>query len=152
MTPNPLPRLICVSLLAVFVSGCGELPRNKPLVPPMIEPCPETPNCVSSISNSTVQGIEPFSYEGYDTGIAWKAMLSAIKMEKRVIIIKDTGSYLHAECRTLLGFVDDVEFMAETRKSLLHVRSASRVGLWDLGVNGRRVDRIRDRFTEILKE
>ena len=79
-------------------------------------------------------------------------MLVALKMEKRVRIIKDTGSYLHAECRTLLGFVDDVEFMAEPQANLLHVRSASRLGLSDFGVNGRRVDRIRDRFREILKE
>lgn len=79
-------------------------------------------------------------------------MLRALNMEKRVRIIKDTGLYLHAECRTLLGFVDDVEFMAEPRANLLHVRSASRLGLSDLGVNGRRVDRIRDRFREILNE
>ena len=78
-------------------------------------------------------------------------MVLALKMEKRVRIIKDTGSYLYAECRTLLGFVDDVEFMAEPHKSLLHIRSTSRVGYWDLGVNGRRVDRIRDRFRENLK-
>ncbi len=78
-------------------------------------------------------------------------MLLALKMEKRVRIIKDTGSYLYAECRTFIGFVDDLEFMAEPQSNLLHVRSASRVGYWDLGVNGRRVDRIRDRFKENLK-
>ena len=79
-------------------------------------------------------------------------MRKALEQEKRVRIIKDTGSYLHAECRTLIGFVDDVEFMSEPDNSLIHVKSASRLGLSDLGVNGRRVKRIRERFVGALGE
>ncbi len=142
-----IPTSVLVAV-AVLVSGCAGAPLNKPQI---TEPCPETPNCVSSIDSDDTHGIEPFAFKGQDAEAAWKAMLLALNMEKRVSIIKDTGSYLYAESRTFLGFVDDVEFMAEPQANLLHVRSASRVGYWDLGVNGRRVDRIRDRYTEILK-
>jgi uncharacterized protein (DUF1499 family) len=147
-----LPGLIKAFLPVVVMalaSGCAGQPLNKP---PVIEPCPKSPNCVSSISNSTVQGVEPFTYVEQDAKTAWKAVRAALEMEKRVKIIRETGSYLYAECRTLLGFVDDLEFMAEPENSLIHVRSASRTGYWDLGVNSRRINRIRDRFTMILKE
>ena len=147
MNLNRMPILILV-VLTVLASGCSGLPLNKP---PVITPCPRTPNCVSSITNGTTEGIKPFTHEGYTTEVAWEAMLRALKMERRVRVIKDTDSYLHAECRTFLGFVDDVEFMVAPQ-SLIHVKSASRLGKSDLGVNGRRVSRIRHRFEEILKE
>jgi len=139
---------ISVYLLFVFaalVSGCGVHDNQST----KIGPCPSTPNCVTSIGNATDAGIEPLVYEGHDAqakDVAWKVLLDALGKEKRVRIINDTGVYLHAECRTFLGFVDDLEFMAEPADGLIHVRSASRVGVWDFGVNGRRVERIRERF------
>jgi len=42
-----------------------------------------------------------------------------------------------------LGFVDDLEFLSEPSKGVIQVRSASRMGHSDLGVNRSRVERIR---------
>ena len=55
--------------------------------------------------------------------------------------------YVHAEFTTLLfRFVDDVEFLLDGGSKTIDVRSASRVGYYDLGVNRRRVEAIRARF------
>ena len=52
--------------------------------------------------------------------------------------------YLHAEFKSaLLGFVDDVQFMADPAAGVIHMRSASRVGYSDLGANRKRVENIR---------
>jgi uncharacterized protein (DUF1499 family) len=62
----------------------------------------------------------------------------------RTRIVADTGSYLHAECRSaLFGFVDDLELQLRPDRSLIAVRSASRVGYSDLGANRRRVEELR---------
>ena len=61
----------------------------------------------------------------------------------RTEVIEATDEYLHAVCRTLLGFRDDLEFRFSPAERVVHVQSASRVGLFDFGVNRRRVERVR---------
>ena len=62
-------------------------------------------------------------------------------------IVSETQDYLHAEFRSkIMGFVDDVEFWLPADQPVIHVRSASRVGYSDMGVNRRRVERIRRLF------
>lgn len=65
----------------------------------------------------------------------------------RVQIRSDRAGYLHAEFRSLiLRFVDDVEFLIDVKAGVIHVRSASRLGYSDLGVNRSRVETIRTAF------
>jgi len=66
---------------------------------------------------------------------------------KRTTIVAEKEDYLHAEAKSLIfRFVDDVEFYFPATEKLIHVRSASRVGHSDLGVNRKRVEEIRSRF------
>lgn len=66
----------------------------------------------------------------------------------RTRVVTDESGYLHAECTSLVfRFVDDVEFWFDQRESLVHVRSASRIGHSDLGVNRRRIEHIRNQFS-----
>ena len=58
---------------------------------------------------------------------------------------------VRAEFRTRLGFVDDVEFRIDEAARGIHVRSASRKGYWDLGVNRRRVEAIREAFGNVME-
>ena len=46
------------------------------------------------------------------------------------------------------GFVDNVEFDFNDRKKIVHVKSAFRVGIYDLGANRRRIEKIRKLFEE----
>ena len=53
-------------------------------------------------------------------------------------------TYLHAEFTSrFMHYVDDVEFLYDQAAGLVHVRSASRVGYSDLGVNRKRIESIR---------
>lgn len=62
-------------------------------------------------------------------------------------IIQQDASYLYAQCRTVwLGFVDDLELWDNTDQQRLEVRSASRLGRKDFGVNRARVESLRTRL------
>ncbi|MEN6507422.1 MAG: DUF1499 domain-containing protein, partial [Smithella sp.] len=68
---------------------------------------------------------------------------------KRIKIVAEKEDYLHAEAKSLIfRFVDDVEFYFPANEKIIHVRSASRVGYSDMGVNRKRVEEIRKRFVE----
>ena len=120
--------------------SCGRLP-----------PCPDKPNCVSSQSADRTHAIEPLQYEGTKEK-AWRALVEAVASSKRARIVTDDGDHLHAEFTSaVFRFVDDVDFLCDRERKVIHVRSASRVGWSDLGVNRRRVEDLRIRFQQILK-
>ncbi len=63
---------------------------------------------------------------------------------ERARIVREQPGYLQAEFTSrMLGFVDDVEFVLEPTARVIHVRSASRLGYRDFGVNRERVEAIR---------
>ena len=75
------------------------------------------------------------------------ARLKAVLEEwPRTEIVTATEDYLHAVCRTPRGFADDVEFRLHPEEGVIHVRSASRVGIGDFGVNRKRVEALRERL------
>ena len=51
----------------------------------------------------------------------------------------------------MLGFVDDVDFVLYAKARVIHLRSASRVGHYDFGVNRKRVEAIRAAFEAAAK-
>jgi uncharacterized protein (DUF1499 family) len=62
-------------------------------------------------------------------------------------IIEENNSYLYAEFKSkLMGYVDDVEFYLDSNTNSVQVRSASRLGKSDLGVNRKRVEEIRSKL------
>ena len=65
----------------------------------------------------------------------------------RSTVVKVQENYVRVECASwLFRFVDDMEFYFDNDRKTIHLRSASRIGYSDLGVNRRRIERIRDRF------
>jgi uncharacterized protein (DUF1499 family) len=59
-------------------------------------------------------------------------------------VVTQRDDYLYVRFSTrLLGFVDDAEFWADPAHRAIQVRSASRLGASDLGVNRARIERIR---------
>ena len=62
----------------------------------------------------------------------------------RSTICRISDDYLHVEFRSLVfGFVDDAEFVVDANDDTIHLRSASRFGYSDFGVNRKRIERIR---------
>jgi uncharacterized protein (DUF1499 family) len=63
----------------------------------------------------------------------------------RLVTLLD--NYIHCEFTSaLFRFVDDVEFHFDDTTKTIHLRSASRTGYSDLGLNRRRIEHIREKF------
>jgi uncharacterized protein (DUF1499 family) len=107
-----------------------------------------TPNCVSSQADAAdaEHFIAPIAFKG-DTAAAMAAVRKAVDGMDGATLIRQDGGYLYAEFRTrVMRFVDDVEFLHEEKAGLIHVRSASRLGRRDFGVNRARVEALRARI------
>lgn len=116
----------------------------------MLDPCPRSPNCVSSLSEDTAHRVEPLASRG-DAGEAMAALRGVVEAMPRSRIVTATDTFLRAEFRSMIfRFVDDVEFELDAQAGVVHVRSASRIGHSDLGVNRRRVERIREAFARAI--
>ena len=131
-------------LLAMTASrrGAGEVPP-----PPRLAPCPSSPNCVSSQATDDAHRVEPVPFAG-DAARAVARMRGIVEREARARVVRGDETSFRAEFRSaLFRFVDDVDVVADPARSLLEIRSASRVGYSDLGVNRRRVERLRTAFS-----
>ena len=127
------------------------VPDNLGLKNQLFSPCPETPNCVSSQENNSQHRIQPLTFEG-SLELAKERLHQVINSMRGTRIITQDVVYWHVEFTPqLIQFIDNVEFYFDESPSLIHVRSASRQGYWDLGVNRRRVETIRSRFEELTK-
>jgi uncharacterized protein (DUF1499 family) len=130
---------------AVKVSGYAGLHDGK------LSECPDSPNCVSSQTAKKDHAVDPLSYSG-SYSEAKQTLLSIISSLPRTKIIADNDRYVHVTFTSrLMRFVDDVEFLFDETNKQIHVRSASRVGYSDMGVNRKRVEDLRKRFNERLK-
>jgi uncharacterized protein (DUF1499 family) len=140
---------ILLVTLASFINGCSETRSNKnAVVNDVLTGCPDRPNCVSSQSPDARHAIEPFRLKG-DPTTGWNAITGIIENLPRTTIVNATEHYLHAECKSrLFGFIDDLELKLDSETGILYIRSASRTGYYDFGVNRRRVSGMR----QILKD
>jgi uncharacterized protein (DUF1499 family) len=108
-----------------------------------LAPCPSSPNCVVSQGGDEEHSIEPIAYLG-DRTTAKETLLKVLSVVPRTEVIEDTGNYIHTESTSrIFKFVDDAEFYFPEGENTIQVRSASRVGESDLGVNRRRIEQIR---------
>ena len=110
-----------------------------------LKPCPSSPNCVcsdgaSAGEDSFISGLEiPAEM---DPAAAFEA-LAGLVAEQANIVTREPD-YLHAVYKTrLLRFRDDFEARLDEAAGVIQVRSASRLGYSDMGVNRRRVEGLR---------
>ena len=149
-------------LLAVVVAGLAlhvamatgdtvfswKRPDNLGVKAGRLAPPKSTPNCVSSQADAAdaEHYIAPIPFKG-DAAAAMAAVRKAVEGMRDSTIVRVEGNYLHAEYRTkTMRFVDDVEFLYDDKAGLIHVRSASRLGRRDFGVNRARVEALRARI------
>ena len=114
-----------------------------------LAPCPSSPNCVNSQAQDAQHAIEPLGYKSTSKE-AMANLKKVIESMESVKIITETDNYLYAEFQSkLMGFVDDVEFLVDESNNVIHVRSASRLGQSDLGVNRKRIETIRAKLNAL---
>ena len=143
--------LIIGSIAAFFplrwlVERASPMPDNLGVENGRLQPCPDSPNCVSSQATDEQHGMEPIAYAG-DTATAQEKILAILEADDSYTLISQTPTYIHAEARSnLWRFIDDVEFFFDEADSLIQFRSASRLGYGDGGVNRTRMEAIRSAF------
>jgi uncharacterized protein (DUF1499 family) len=136
--PNPVP--------AAIFSFPHSRPQNLGLRDGQFVKCPTTPNCVSSFSTDETHKIASIKFTTSPEQ-AFTNLKKTIESLPRTQIITESDNYLYAEFTSkLMGFVDDVEFYLDKAANVIQVRSASRLGESDLGVNRQRIEQIRSQL------
>lgn len=150
-------KRILISLAFVIVLIVGALPMmslfsrkpaNLGVTDGRLSDCPSSPNCVSTQAGDADHRMEPIPFTG-SSDEAMQRIKDLVAEMPRTKIVTVEDNYLHAEFGSaFFRFVDDVEFLIDPEEQLIHFRSASRVGYSDLGVNRRRMEHIRQAFSE----
>ena len=105
--------------------------------------CPDRPKCISSDARDRRRWVAPLSIAG-EVGTAWRTTREVVTGLPRTRVVAESDDYLHVEIRSLVfRFIDDLELHLRPQKRLVALRSSSRIGYSDLGVNRRRIERLR---------
>ena len=123
------------------MSDAQSLPDNP------LPSCPDTPNCERT---ARAYDVPPETLY-----VAVQRALESLGPATLRLSDDPEGRRAEAVYRVALIFKDDVDVAVETRDdggSVLYVRSASRVGHNDLGVNRRRVQRLLEAVASALQE
>ena len=114
----------------------------------LLAACTDRNNCVSSDATEAKHAIAPFRLKAPPAD-AWSELKRVIEATPDTRIVQATPDYLNAEFTTgRLRFTDDVEFLLRPQQNEIAVRSASRFGYYDFGVNRERVEALRARLRE----
>lgn len=139
---GPLLLLPGIAMAALFGNlFAGSTPPGLGAVDGRLAECPARPNCVSSQARDDAHRISPLEFVG-EGSQAMARLARVIAADPGARIVEQRPDYIHATFQTpVMGFVDDVEFLLQVRT--IDVRSASRLGYSDLGVNRNRIEALR---------
>lgn len=150
-------------VLAAMAAGCSSVVQPQyGISGGVLYPCPESRACVSSQATDDKRKVEPLTYTS-DRREARADLISAVNSFAGVRIVSSHRNYLRAEFPSKAlknqdgnefyfaarAGVDDVELYFPPNERVIHVRSASRLGLLDLGENRERVEALRQTFTQL---
>ena len=142
-------KAVLIIVLAVAVnSHAGVQVENDMNCHDQLAECPDRPNCVSSDAKDPRHAVAPMILVG-DTATGWAAIQTLVSRLPGSTVVKATDRYLHVTFKSrLFRFVDDLELKLDPQSGAIAIRSASRTGHFDLGVNRRRVESLRKQLAE----
>jgi uncharacterized protein (DUF1499 family) len=145
-----LTIVLGVCLILVVLSLLSRKPPDTGILGGRLRPCPPRPNCVCSEYEGLTSFIESFRFSGPPEE-AWQRLRSVLEAHGGKIE-EEKADYLRATFTTrVFRFVDDLELRLDERNRRIHVRSASRVGSSDMGLNRSRVENLRAAFADSEK-
>ena len=113
-----------------------------------LAPCPWPHTCVCSRDDAAFyHRIEPLPVHG-DPVASFRSLKNLVRSTARTVIVTETDDYIHAECRSRRGYIDDLECRLCREENVIHVRSAARTwhAVFDFGVNRARIEALRRQF------
>ena len=149
-----MKKALLIGLLLLVLSGISLLAHRRVIMTEptdlgerqgRLAPCPSSPNCVSSFAEDDGHRVEPLQLSG-DPAAALAGLREILESMPRTRVVDATDRYLRAEHTSALwGYVDDLELLVDPVAGKIHIRSASRTGTSDLGVNRQRVEALIER-------
>lgn len=139
-------------VMAVIVVGLGfyktlTTPTDLYVVSQQFAGCPARPSCVSSVAEDPEHSVAALAYAG-DASTAY-SMLREVVERMGGKIAHESPGYLHAVFTTpKMRYRDDLELLV-LPEGKIEVRSISRFGYRDFGVNRARVDALRQAFEAV---
>jgi uncharacterized protein (DUF1499 family) len=136
-------------LLIMILWGCsgGPTERQNSNSSGFLD-CPDTPNCVSSLAKNPKYRVEPFKLKK-DPKTSWDIVKKTVEQLPRTKVVSADNSDIHAECKSMIfRFVDDLTLHLTPSNGIINIRSASRIGYSDLGVNRRHVENLRKKLQQ----
>ena len=151
--------LIAVGLVAlVVIAGqAGLLGGQRPelgVLDGRLQPPSPTPNSVSSQAHlhpghpqAAYAAVEPLPLKAAGAAASLRALADVLQAMPGVTLVEQKDNYLRAQAQTRwLKFIDDLEFWIDPQQARIEVRSASRLGRKDFGVNRARLEAIRNAY------
>jgi uncharacterized protein (DUF1499 family) len=134
--------LTAAVLVRFAMLGYGSQSGQAPgLISGALAPCPDKPNCVcSEFGEAAAHYIAPLDHAGATPEQAWGDILKVIEELGGDVVVADDEYIAATFSSSLFGFIDDVECRLEPSQKRIQIRSASRVGHSDLGVNRKRME------------
>ncbi|MDX2505111.1 MAG: DUF1499 domain-containing protein [Gammaproteobacteria bacterium] len=147
--------IVTLLLLLRFVIA-GQLSKKEQapgVINGQLLPCPDKPNCINTeYPESTAHYMPPLDYPAAKTDLLMSLAKNTI-LEMGGKIINEDNNYLSATFTSrVFRFVDDFEIKINSSTQKLHIRSASRVGHSDFGINKKRVKNFSHLFKAKIDE
>ncbi|MEO6353789.1 MAG: DUF1499 domain-containing protein [Burkholderiaceae bacterium] len=146
---------VVIPLLVVAVGQAGLLGGKQPtdlglhngqLKPPRFDASNSVSSQAALHPHTDYHVIAPLAYRG-DGTVAFARLTAVVRGMRGATIVRADPGYLYAQFRTpLLKYTDDVEFALDENAGVIDMRSASRLGSKDFGVNRKRLEAVRSAF------
>ncbi len=140
--------LIVFAILALFVLGqMSQSGEANGLVEAKLTKCPDKPNCIcTEFVADASHYIDPIGFSQSNAAEVLSRLKNSVR-EMGGSIQAETDNYLAATfSSSIFRFVDDLEIRIDTDQNMIHMRSASRVGRSDRGVNKKRIEQLKKLF------
>jgi uncharacterized protein (DUF1499 family) len=144
--------LLVVAVIAIR-SGVlgGTRPADLGVSNSRLKPPSPTRNSVSSQAalypdhpQRDYADIKPLPLKNGSAANSLQTLAAALRSMPGITVVEQRPDYLRAEAETpWLKFVDDLEFWFNPARGVIELRSASRLGREDFGVNRQRIEAIR---------
>lgn len=147
-----LLTLLVVAIIAIQLGALsGSRPADLGVSQSRLKPPSPSPNSVSSQAalypdhpQRNYADIKPLSLKAGGTAVSLRALEGVLRAIPGIEVVEQRPDYLYAQAQTRwLKFVDDLEFWVNPASGVIELRSASRLGRKDFGVNRQRIEAIR---------
>jgi uncharacterized protein (DUF1499 family) len=143
-----IASLVLLAIVAFSVLGfMSQSGQASGLAEGKLANCPGTPNCICSEYPADVDHyIEPLVYSEQNVAVVLPRLNAIIRQMGGSLLVEQADYLVATFISSIFRFVDDLEIRIDTVQKMIHLRSASRVGHGDRGVNRKRVEQLKKLF------